>query len=213
MLKAACFISGRGSNLRSLIAGAQHYKILAVLSDNPEAKGLEYARSENIPTYAISKTEAGSLAAQKSALYNHAASLKPDIILLAGYMQIVSASFIDQFKDRIINIHPSLLPNFPGLNTHQRAISSGVKEHGCTVHVVIPEVDSGTIIAQAACQVVQEDNVKTLTDRVLELEHKLYPWVVNCIGSGDIKLKSGKISFNQQAKILADKSGFLLPQI
>jgi phosphoribosylglycinamide formyltransferase-1 len=184
----------------ALIKKASNYKISAVLSNNPQAKGLVLAKDAGIRCITFDKKDFGSIAID----------LKPDLIILAGYMQIVEKNFIDQFPDKIINIHPSLLPNYPGLNTHSKVIKAGELEHGCTVHLVIPEVDAGPIIAQAKCQVLKDDSKESLSQRVLQLEHQLYPWVVNCIGSADININNQRVLFSEQAKNRAADAGFYL---
>lgn len=180
--RVVVFISGRGSNLKALLENQESFEVVCVLSNKPEAEGLEYAREHRVPTFTVSKKEAGSIGAQKEKLYEHALSLEPEFVLLAGYMQIVEPEFIDELPGRILNVHPSLLPKFPGLNPHKQALEAGEQEHGCTVHVVTKEVDAGPIIAQAKVEVRPDDTEESLAARVLKVEHQVYPTVLNSFG-------------------------------
>lgn len=184
--RTVIFISGRGSNLKALLAHQRNFTVECVLSNREDAAGLAYATDHGIPTYVASRKDYPSVYAQKQALYRKVEELKPDFILLAGYMQIIEAEFITQYENRILNIHPSLLPAFPGLDPHLKAIEAGSSVHGCTVHLVTPEVDGGPLLAQMQCEVRQDDTEASLSQRVLELEHELYQWVVNAFASGDI---------------------------
>ncbi len=201
----AVFISGRGSNLRSLIANAQSYQIIGVLTDRPEAPGLAYAAEHNIPTYAVSRAQVQSRKEQRAMLYDKLRALKPDLIALAGFMQIIDAEFVQEYFGRLINIHPSLLPAFPGLNTHEQALRDKASHHGCTVHYVDTGVDTGPIIAQACCDCSAYDSVDALAQRVLDLEHRLYPWVVNACAQGHIYLNSVANAPGSIVRISADK--------
>ncbi len=179
MKTVAVLISGRGSNLLNLLECARNYKIIAVYSNKAEALGLQYAERFQIPYFIFAKNTEYSALEQKTKLFEHLANLNPDLIALAGFMSIVPTDFIQKFPSRIINIHPALLPKFPGLNTHQRAIDAKEKEHGCTVHYVDEGIDTGEIIAQASCPLLPEDTEDALASRVLKLEHQLYPEVLN----------------------------------
>lgn len=153
-------------------------EICLVLSDNPEAAGLETARSADIEALAFAREYYASRSEHEAAIMKAIDASKADLVCLAGYMRILSADFTKAYERRLINIHPSLLPKYKGLNTHQRALDAGDKEHGCTVHFVNSEMDGGEIIAQAKVSVLENDTADTLADRVLIEEHKLYSNVI-----------------------------------
>jgi phosphoribosylglycinamide formyltransferase-1 len=213
-LRAAILISGRGSNMERLISAQGRYEILGVGSDSSAAGGLAIARAAGIETFAVDRTDVAgvkiSIDQQKDALWEWIAALNPELVLLAGYMQIVPARWIARFKQRILNIHPSLLPALPGLDTHRRAIEARVAQHGATVHLVDEGIDTGAIIAQAALSVGEAETEESLSARVLELEHRLYPWVVEMVASGGIAL-SPEVSCTAVARNLSKQHGFLLP--
>jgi len=171
-------ISGRGSNMRSIVEANTGLEVLAVISNRPDAGGLEWARAQGIATQVIDHKAFATREAFDSALGEALEKLAPDLILLAGFMRVFTPAFIARFPQRILNIHPSLLPSFPGLHTHRRALDAGVKLHGCTVHVVTPALDSGPIVAQAAVPVLAGDTEASLAERVLAAEHKVYPSAV-----------------------------------
>lgn len=172
-------ISGRGSNMRSVveakIAGA---KIAAVISNCADAAGLLWADQQGIHTQVVSHQEYRHRHDFDQALMRAIDAYAPDLVLLAGFMRILGSEFCQHYAGRLINIHPSLLPAFAGLNTHQRALDSGCRIAGCTVHFVTPDLDNGPIIAQAVVPVQDEDNAQTLAARVLQAEHRLLPQVV-----------------------------------
>jgi phosphoribosylglycinamide formyltransferase-1 len=186
--RVAILISGRGSNMNALIdaARADTYpaEIALVLSNRPEAAGLERAKANGIATEAIVSKGFPSREAFDEALDARLRAAGIELICLAGFMRILSAKFVDAWRNRLINIHPSLLPLFPGLDTHARALAAGVRIHGCTVHFVRAEVDSGPIIAQAAVRVVAADTAETLANRVLAVEHETYPFALSLV-AGD----------------------------
>lgn len=205
------FISGRGSNLQSLTRCAKHFNITHVLSNKPEAKGLEFATEHGITPLSRARKDFPSVLQQKEWLYEQAVKLNPDLIVLAGYMQILEPGFVEIFSGKIVNIHPSLLPQFPGLDTHARALASGVKKHGCTVHYVDHEVDTGPIIAQSQCDVLPDDTEATLTEKVLGMEHRLLPWVVNNIATGDILFnEQNEVVYSEQLRTSAKENLFQL---
>ncbi len=183
MKSIAVLISGRGSNLLNLLENAKNYKIIAVYSNRADALGLEHAKKFQIPYFVFAKDLNFTSKEQKIKLFEHIENLNPDLIALAGFMSIVPATFTQKFARRIINIHPALLPKFPGLDTHQRAIDANETEHGCTVHYVDEGIDTGEIIAQASCQVLPNDTEAILASRVLKLEHEIYPKVLNKISA------------------------------
>lgn len=204
-------LSGRGSNFKSLLEAAQHYKIVRVISNNADAGGLAIATDAGIPTRVVSRQAHPTLAAQKAEILRVAASAAPDLVVLAGFMQIIAPDFLAEFPRRVINIHPALLPKFAGLDTHARAISAGETEHGCTVHLVDSGIDTGETIAQATVPVAPDDTAETLGARVLVREHALFPWVVTTIARGDIALGTTPVTFSAAAREGAKARGFRLP--
>lgn len=178
MKSAVILISGRGSNMRALIDAGTGMQVLAVISNRPGAAGLEYARSQGVATQVVDHQRYATRESFDEALAAAIEALNPDLILLAGFMRIFSPGFISRFPRRILNIHPSLLPSFPGLRTHRQALAAGVKVHGATVHLVTPALDSGPIVIQAAVPVVRGDTEESLAERVLQAEHRIYPQAV-----------------------------------
>lgn len=178
MKTGVVLISGRGSNMRSIVEARTGLAIRAVISNRPDAKGLEWARSQSLPTQVVDHKAFPTREAFDRALAQAIEPLRPDVILLAGFMRIFTPQFIARFPRRILNIHPSLLPSFPGLHTHRQALQAGVKLHGCTVHFVTPSLDNGPIVIQAAVPVLAGDTEETLAARVLEAEHRIYPQAV-----------------------------------
>ncbi|WP_182419486.1 phosphoribosylglycinamide formyltransferase [Bartonella sp. HY038] len=177
--RVVVFISGGGSNMEKLIEAskAADYpaEIIAVFSDKANAGGLDKAKLQGVETFVFERASFVSKQAHEDAILQQLDALAPDIICLAGYMRIISGSFIKPYEGKILNIHPSLLPLFPGLHTHQRAIDAGVKIAGCTVHIVTEGMDEGPILAQAVVPVLASDNADSLSARVLKQEHRLYP--------------------------------------
>jgi phosphoribosylglycinamide formyltransferase-1 len=176
----AILISGRGSNMVSLIAAAREpgypAEIVLVVSNRPEAPGLELAQKAGVKAVAIDhKAFKGDRAAHEAAIDDALRGAGVEIVCLAGYMRLLTPRLIDPWQGRMLNIHPSLLPAFPGLHTHERALAAGVAQHGCTVHVVTQTMDEGPILAQASVPVLAGDTPETLAARVLEHEHVIYP--------------------------------------
>ena len=186
-------ISGRGSNMRSIVEARTGIEVRGVISNRPEAPGLEWARAQGFATHVVDHKAYGSRAEFDAELAAAIERLAPDLVLLAGFMRILTPEFIARFPRRILNIHPSLLPAFPGLHTHRRALEAGVKLHGCTVHLVTPELDSGPIVAQAAVPVLRGDTEETLAARVLEAEHQVYPQVVRWFLEDRVEFLDGDI--------------------
>lgn len=172
-------ISGRGSNMKSIVeaknSGELDINIAAVISNRPDAAGLEYAEQQGIVTCTIDHKTFDSRESFDTALADKIDSYNPSLVVLAGFMRILTAEFVEHYSERLINIHPSLLPKFKGLDTHQRAIDAGEAEHGASVHFVTPELDDGPVIAQAKVPVIGGDTASSLAARVLIEEHKLYP--------------------------------------
>lgn len=188
--RVAVLISGRGSNMEALLKAAANpgypAEIIAVLSDNPDAAGLQTAASEGVSAEAVSRNDHPSKTAFEEALQGALTRHAPDLICLAGFMRLLSADFVAQWHNRILNIHPSLLPAFKGLHTHRRALDAGVKLAGCTVHIVRAEMDDGPIIAQAAVPILTQDTADSLAARILAQEHRLYPHALALVASGQV---------------------------
>lgn len=184
----AIFISGRGSNMAALIEAAQTpdypAKIALVISNNPDAPGLKIAEDANIPTAIIDHRAYDTKQDFENALQACLKQYPVDLICLAGFMRLLSADFVSDWQNKIVNIHPSLLPSFKGLDPHQQAIDTGVCVSGCTVHFVTAEMDGGPILSQACVPVFPEDNAKTLASRVLTAEHRLYAQTIKWIAEG-----------------------------
>lgn len=187
-LKLAVLISGRGSNLQSLIdacaAPGFPATVVLVVSNNPDAQGLARAAAAAIPTTVVERRDHASRDAFDGALSEALRAHDADLVCLAGFMAILGGTFVEQWRGRLINIHPSLLPAFPGLDTHARALAAGADTAGCTVHFVTAEVDAGPIIIQEAVTVEQNDTPETLAERVLAAEHRIYPQAVRLIAEG-----------------------------
>ncbi len=187
-------ISGRGSNMQSIvnaqIAGAH---IAAVISNRPDAAGLAWAAERGITTAVLDHKTFAGRDAFDAALQNLIDGFAPDLVVLAGFMRILTADFVNHYVNRLINVHPSLLPAFIGVNTHQRAIDEGVKLAGCTVHFVTAELDSGPIIAQAAVPVLLDDSADSLAQRILQQEHQLYPKVVQWFVAGQLEVQGSRV--------------------
>lgn len=164
--------------MRAIVEAAEGLEVKAVISNRPDAKGLEWAQSRRIATQVVDHKAYPTREAFDAALGDAIAAHRPDLVLLAGFMRIFTPDFIARFPRRILNIHPSLLPAFPGLRTHRQALDAGVKLHGCTVHVVTSSLDSGPIVVQAAVPVIPGDTEESLAERVLQAEHRIYPQAV-----------------------------------
>lgn len=196
--RVAALISGRGSNLAALLKASQEpgypAEIVGVASDVERAAGLEHASAYGVPTATVARKAFDSKAGFEAALNETLAGWAPDWICLAGFMRLVSAEFLNRWPDRVINIHPSLLPSFRGLDTHARALAAGVKIAGCTVHIVRPEMDAGPIVAQAAVAVLTEDTPDSLAERVLAAEHRLYPRALALLADGTARVTGDRVA-------------------
>jgi phosphoribosylglycinamide formyltransferase-1 len=197
-------ISGRGSNMRSLVEAGTGLDIRAVISNRPEAAGLAWARDRGLATRVVDHKEFGTREAFDAALGSAIEDTGAELVLLAGFMRILTPAFIARFPNRMLNIHPSLLPAFPGLHTHRRALAAGVKLHGCTVHVVTPALDSGPIVIQAAVPVVAGDDEESLAARVLAAEHRIYPQAVRWLVEGRIEFLPGGVVQVQRSGVSSD---------
>ncbi|WP_124949695.1 phosphoribosylglycinamide formyltransferase [Sulfuriferula thiophila] len=177
-MKLVVLISGRGSNLQAILDAGLPAEVVAVLSNRESAEGLRLAEAHGIATHALAHTGFASRAEFDQAMLQLIDNYAPDLVVLAGYMRILTDEFVQHYAGRLINIHPSLLPSYTGLNTHARALADGVKIHGCTVHLVTPTLDHGPVIVQAAVAVRSDDTAETLGARVLEAEHRIYPLAI-----------------------------------
>ena len=190
--------------MRSIVDAQTGLEVKAVISNRPEARGLEWARAQGLPAIALDHRAHPTREAFDEILAAEIARHSPDLVLLAGFMRILTPAFIKLFPRRILNIHPSLLPSFPGLHTHRRALTAGVKLHGCTVHVVTPELDNGPIVIQAAVPVVPGDTEETLAARVLEAEHRIYPQAVRWFLEDRVEFLPGDVVQVRGAGVSSD---------
>ncbi len=192
-LRVAILISGRGSNMQALIEACRApgfpAEIVLVLSNQAGAAGLASAREAGIPAVVVSHRDHADRAAFDTALDRELKAAKVELVCLAGFMRLLSEGFVAAWRDRMINIHPSLLPAYPGLDTHARVLADGERVTGCTVHFVRHEMDSGPIIAQAAVPVRPGDTPETLADRVLQQEHRIYPLALRLVAEGRVKVE------------------------
>lgn len=195
--RVAVLVSGRGSNLQALIDGCARpgspAAIALVLSDQPDALALERARSAGIATALVQRRDYGDKAGFEDALHNALIAHDIELVCLAGFMRILGAALVERWWNRMLNIHPSLLPAFPGLDTHARALEAGVKLHGCTVHVVRAEVDAGPIVIQAAVPVFDDDTPDRLAGRVLAQEHRIYPQALAWLAENRLTVDGGRV--------------------
>ena len=197
MKSIVILISGRGSNMVALIdaaaSGALPVRVAAVLANRPDAKGLEVAAAAGVVTRVVDHRLYADRESFDAAMAEAIDAYSPDLVVLAGFMRILSDGFVAHYEGRLINIHPSLLPSFPGLHTHQRALDDGVRVHGCTVHFVTPKLDHGPIVVQAAVPVLDGDDATVLAARVLEQEHRIYPLAVRWFAEGRLRLEDGRV--------------------
>ena len=196
MKRIVILISGRGSNMQAILRAAPDLDVAAVLSNEPRAPGLDIARAAGVRVDALDHRQFGSRADFDAALAGLIDRHAPDWIALAGFMRILTEGFVKRYAGRMINIHPSLLPAFPGMHTHRQALAAGVRLHGCTVHFVTPELDHGPIIIQAAVPVLPDDDESSLAQRVLAQEHLIYPQALRWLANGRVRLDvQGRVSF------------------
>lgn len=194
MIRAVVLLSGRGSNFKALLEASLPVQFTAAISNRPDAAGLVFARERSIPAIALDHTAYPTREAFDQALIQEIEKAGADLVILAGYMRILTKAFVEKYQGRLINIHPSLLPSFPGLHTHESALREGVKIHGCTVHFVTPELDHGPIIIQAAVPVLPGDTADTLAARVLVQEHTIYPLAVKWFAEGRLVISDGVVN-------------------
>ena len=214
MKNIVILISGRGSNMEALIAardaGQLPVDIAAVIRNRPDAMGLETAARAGITAHFIDHKAFAGREAFDAALAECIDSFTPDLVVLAGFMRILSDGFVRHYAGRLMNIHPSLLPSFPGLHTHRRALEEGVRIHGCTVHFVTPTLDHGPVIIQAAVPVLDRDDEASLAARVLRQEHRIYPQAVRWFAEDRLHLENGRVRL---AAELADGAVLIAPEV
>jgi phosphoribosylglycinamide formyltransferase-1 len=195
--RVAVLISGRGSNLKALIAAGQrpeaHFSIELVISNRPEAGGLAIAEAVGIPNVVIDHKAFDGKEAFERALHQTLDEAGVRLVCLAGFMRVLTPWFVLRWQDRLLNIHPSLLPAFKGLDTHARALAAGVRIHGCTVHFASAELDDGPILVQAAVPVLPDDTEETLAARVLDTEHRAYPLALELVASGRARVEGRRV--------------------
>ena len=201
MKNIVILISGRGSNMEAVVRAAQSEgwpaKVAAVISNRPDAAGLAFAQAHGIPTAVVPSRQFASRAEFDAALQREIDGFAPDLVVLAGFMRILTTPFVEHYAGRMLNIHPSLLPAFPGLATHRQALDAGVTEHGATVHFVTAELDHGPAVAQARIDVLPGDTEETLAARVLVEEHRLYPYAVRLFVEDRLSIEHGEVRVSQ----------------
>jgi len=190
-------ISGRGSNLQAILDAHLPCQVAAVISNRTDAPGLEIARQHGIATHVVPHRDHADRASFDAALAREIERHQPNFVVLAGFMRILTPEFVAHYHGRLINIHPSLLPAYAGLHSHERALADGAKIHGCTVHFVTSDLDHGPIIIQAAVPVLQSDTTKTLSARVLREEHRIYPQAIRWLCNNQVVLnEDNRVKFN-----------------
>jgi len=197
MKNIVILISGRGSNMEAVVRAAQAERwparIAAVISNRADAKGLEFAAAHGIATAVVPNKEYATREGFDAALADVIDSYAPDLVVLAGFMRILTPGFVERYAGRMLNIHPSLLPHFPGLHTHEAALAAGHAEHGATVHFVTAELDHGPVVDQVAVPVLPGDTAQTLSARVLEQEHVLYPRAIRWFIEDKLAVEDGQV--------------------
>jgi phosphoribosylglycinamide formyltransferase-1 len=203
MRNIVMLISGRGSNMQAIVRTAQAEqwpaRIAAVISNRADAEGLAFASAQGIPTAVVANKDYPSRADFDAALQIAIDRFAPDLVVLAGFMRILTAPFVAHYAGRILNIHPSLLPSFPGLGTHRQALTAGVRIHGATVHFVTADLDHGPIVTQAAVPVLADDTEQTLAARVLREEHVIYPRAVRWFIEDKLSVADGRVQVAAEA--------------
>jgi phosphoribosylglycinamide formyltransferase-1 len=198
MKKVVVLLSGRGSNLQALLEAKLPCQFVAVISNREEAEGLQIAQAHGIATVVVPHNYYADRNSFDAALAKAIDHYSPDVIALSGFMRILTAGFVERYLGKLINIHPSLLPSYTGVNTHARVLQDGVRIHGCTVHFVTPTLDTGPIIIQAAVPVLRDDTVETLSCRVLHEEHRIYPQAIQWICREQVWMNAdGRVANNR----------------
>ncbi|AJY14341.1 phosphoribosylglycinamide formyltransferase [Burkholderia dolosa] len=196
MKKLVILISGRGSNMEAIVRACERERwpaeVAAVIANRPDAAGLAFAASHGVATAVVDHRSFDGRDSFDAALAAEIDRFAPDLVVLAGFMRILTPAFVRRYEGRLLNIHPSLLPSFKGIHTHQQALDAGVALHGASVHFVIPELDSGAIVAQGAVPVRAGDDAAALAERVLAVEHVLYPRAVRWFVEGRLRLEDGR---------------------
>lgn len=199
--RTVILISGRGSNMMSLVEASQknecHIDVAAVISNRPNAAGLAFAQEKGIKTNCLDHTQFDGREAFDTALVDIIDQHKPDLVILAGFMRILTPEFTRHYAGRMLNIHPSLLPKYTGLNTHARALESGDSEHGASVHFVTEELDGGPVVLQSVVPILDDDTEDSLTQRVLKTEHNIYPLVADWFGKGLVACDHHSVIYNE----------------
>ena len=203
MKSVVILISGRGSNMEAIVDAGLPAKVAAVISNRADAAGLKFAAQSGIAAQVVDEREFSSRGAFDAALEAVIERHSPDLLALAGFMRVLGGDFVRHYSGRMVNIHPSLLPAFPGLHTHRRALLEGAKLHGCTVHFVTPQVDHGPIIVQAAVPVRAGDTEATLAARVLRQEHRVYPLAIRWFVEGRLAVENGIVRVNASGAVQA----------
>ena len=211
MKKLVILISGRGSNMEAIIrAQIPGAEVSAVIANRPDAEGLAFAVDQGIVTQVVDHKAYPSREAFDVALADAIDAYRPDLVVLAGFMRVLTDAFVARYAGRLLNIHPSLLPSFPGLHTHRKAIEAGVRVHGATVHFVTPTLDCGPVVIQAAVPVLPGDDEATLARRVLEQEHRIYPQAVRWFVDGRLTLTDGRVLVQGER---AQPGGWTVPPV
>ncbi|MBC9071158.1 phosphoribosylglycinamide formyltransferase [Thauera sp. CAU 1555] len=194
MKSIVILVSGRGSNMEAIVRAAiPGARIAAVISNRPDAKGLQFAAEQGIATAVVDHKAYADREAFDTALAESIEAYAPDLVVLAGFMRVLTDGFVRRFEGRLLNIHPSLLPSFPGLHTHRRALEAGVRVHGATVHFVTPALDCGPVVIQAVVPVMDGDDEERLAARVLVEEHRIYPQAVRWFVDGRLRLDGNRV--------------------
>lgn len=211
MKKLVILISGRGSNMEAIIrAQIPGAEVSAVIANRPDAEGLAFAVDQGIVTQVVDHKAYPSREAFDAALADAIDAHRPDLVVLAGFMRVLTDAFVARYAGRLFNIHPSLLPSFPGLHTHRKALEAGVRVHGATVHFVTPTLDCGPVVIQAAVPVLPGDDEAALARRVLEQEHRIYPQAVRWFVDGRLTLTDGRVLVQGER---AQPGGWTVPPV
>ena len=211
MKKLVILISGRGSNMEAIVrAQIPGAEVSAVIANRPDAEGLAFAVDQGIVTQVVDHKAYPSREAFDAALADAIDAHRPDLVVLAGFMRVLTDAFVTRYAGRLFNIHPSLLPSFPGLHTHRKALEAGVRVHGATVHFVTPTLDCGPVVIQAAVPVLPGDDEAALARRVLEQEHRIYPQAVRWFVDGRLTLTDGRVLVQGER---AQPGGWTVPPV